>query len=140
MNTLLIVVVGIILVLLAAGMYRSHITNARVIDDLKANPSGERAARVMILTFPSGRELPVNYLKEGNQVFAGADGPWWRAFREGNVPVKVLIQGETLSGHARTVMDDKDYTLEVFARLRPDVPRWLPFWLNAYLVVIDLDD
>ena len=26
-----------------------------------------------------------------------------------------------------------------FLRLRPSVPKWLPEWLDAHLVVIDLD-
>ena len=26
-----------------------------------------------------------------------------------------------------------------FLRLRPNVPKWLPEWLDAHLVVIDLD-
>jgi hypothetical protein len=37
------------------------------------------------------------------------------------------------------VLDDPEYTRDVFERLRPDVPAWLPSWLDAYLVVIDID-
>jgi len=83
--------------------------------------------------------FPVNYLREGNLVFAGADGRWWREFREGNVPVTVEIRGEVFSGKASVVLDDPDYTRDVFKRLRPNVPKWLPLWLDAYLVVIELD-
>ncbi len=113
--------------------------NDAFMDDLRANPEGENAQRAMILVFPDGRELPVNYLREGDQVFVGADGPWWREFRDGDVPVQMLIRGEMLSGRAHTVLDDPDYTRDVFTRLRPNVPKWLPDWLDAYLVVIDLD-
>ena len=35
-------------------------------------------------------------------------------------------------------MDDAEYTRAVFQRLRPNVPKWLPDWLDAYLIVIDL--
>lgn len=113
--------------------------NPRVAAELRDNPQGERAGIVMLLELPDGRELPVNYLREGNQVFAGADGRWWRPLREGNAPVRLLIRGETLTGKARVVLDDPAYKREVFDRLRPRVPKWLPDWLDAHLVVIDLD-
>ncbi len=130
-----------LLVLAFIGMriYYATSVNPKVSQELRENPDGERAAIVMLLTFPDGRELPVNYLREGDQVFAGADGRWWRAFRDGDVPVKVLIKGEELTGRARAILDDPEYTREVFQRLRPNVPKWLPEWLDAYLVVIDLD-
>ena len=44
------------------------------------------------------------------------------------------------TGHARTVLDDPDYTADVFSRLRPTVPGWLPSWLNAKLVVVTLTE
>lgn len=121
------------------GLYNSLIVNPRVVQELLDHPDGPRAARVMLLGFPDGRRLPVNYLREGDLVFAGADGRWWRAFREGDVPVTVLIQGEEFHGRARTVLDDPQYTRAVFERLRPDVPDWLPEWLDAHLVVIELN-
>ena len=142
MKWLLVGVVSIVGLLLAVWLggraYYSLVVNDRVIQELREDPDGERANIVMLLTLPDGRELPVNYLREGNRVFAGADGRWWRAFRDGNVPVKVFIKGQAHSGRAYTVMDDPEYTREVFERLRPNVPKWLPDWLNAYLVVIDL--
>ena len=135
-----LVVLGI-LVLAFVGMrlYYAMNVNPKVAQELRDDPNGERAALVMLLTFPDGREIPVNYLREGDQVFAGADGRWWRAFREGDVPVTVFIKGEELTGRARTVLDDPEYTRDVFTRLRPNVPKWLPEWLDAYLVVIDLE-
>ena len=107
--------------------------------ELRDNPGGERAELVMLLIFQDGRELPVNYLREDDQVFVGADGRWWRAFRDGNVPVTVFIKGQEYAARARTVMNDPEYTREVFERLRPNVPKWLPDWLDAYLIVIDLE-
>ena len=121
-------------------VYTRLIFNPRVAEEISTDPQGERAAIVMLLAFPDGRELPLNYLREGSRVFAGADGRWWRAFRDGNVPVTLLIRGETLTGKARVVLDDPGYRREVFLRLRPDVPKWLPEWLDGHLVVIDLDD
>ncbi len=135
---------GITLSLATLGLagfvaYAHFIGNPRVIAELKSDPLGNRAGIVMLLTFPDGRTLPVNYLRDGNQVFAGADGLWWRALRAGDVPVTVEIRGEVLAGRARVVLDDPEYTRPLFKRLRPKVPKWLPQWLDAYLVAIDLD-
>lgn len=132
--------VGLLIVLIfSVRVYYAVSVNPNVTKELHANPSGKRAELVMLLTFPDGRELPVNYLREGNKVFAGADGRWWREFRAGDVPVKVFIKGQKYSGRASTVMNDPEYTRNVFKRLRPNVPKWLPDWLDAYLVVIELD-
>ena len=120
--------------------YALLIGNPRVMRELSSDPQGTRADSVMQLGLPNGRVLPVNYRREGNQVFVGADGPWWRAVREGNAPVTVTIRGETLTGRARVVLDDSDYKRDVFERLRPNVPKWLPAWLDAHLVVIELDE
>jgi len=127
-----------VMLYLGAFAYYNLVGNDHVVEELRNNPRGERANIVMLLTLPSGRVLPVNYLREGNQVFAGADGRWWRAFRDGDVPVRVMIKGEQFSGKARVVLDDPEYTRDVFSRLRPAAPQWLPEWLNANLIVIDL--
>ena len=133
-------IIGLLAALLLA--YRAYallFSIPRDVAELRNNPQGERAGIVMLLELPNGRELPVNYRRKGDQVFAGADGPWWRALRHGNAPVRVLIRGETLAGKARVVFDDPGYKRAVFDRLRPKVPKWLPEWLDAHLVVIDLD-
>lgn len=136
---LLIVLAVLVVAFLALRLLFGLIANPRVVEELRTDPQGERAGIVMLLTLPDGRVLPVNYRREGNQVFAGADGRWWRALRDGDVPVTVTIRGETLPGRARVVFDDPDYKRDVFARLRPNVPKWLPAWLDAQLVVIDLE-
>lgn len=115
--------------------YNSFIANPRIAETIRSDPTGPRAAKVMLLTLPSGRELPVNYLQEPGFVFAGADGPWWRELRDG-AEVAMLVRGEPLSGTARAVLDDPDYTRSVFARLRPTAPAWLPDWLNGKLIEI----
>jgi len=89
------------------------------------------------LTF-EGKTLPVNYLKEGDTVFMGVDGRWWRAFTGGAVPVTMLIQGETYDGLGVVVLDDPAYVKDVFSRLRPTAPEWLPAWLTGKLVVITI--
>ena len=136
----LIVLAVLVAAFLVLRLVFGPIANARVMEELASDPHGERAGIVMLLTLPGDRVLPVNYRREGNQVFAGADGRWWRALREGDVPVTVTIRGEALAGRARVVFDDPEYKRDVFARLRPNVPKWLPEWLDAHLVVIDLEE
>jgi len=108
--------------------------NARVVRELREDPQGERAQKVMLLTLPSGKELPVNYLREGNTVYAAADFPWWRELRGGGGRGSVLIRGEVLPGHVRVVEDDPELRASVFERLRPTAVSWA-----GTLVVIDLD-
>ncbi len=133
---------GVALVVLVAAyiFYVMNVVNPRVQNELLTNPDGERAGIVMLLGLPDGRTLPVNYLREGNVVFVGADGPWWRLFRSGDVPVRLVIRGKQTKGRGRVVLDDPDYTRRVFARLRPTAPEWLPEWLNGKLVVIDIEN
>ena len=134
-----VIVIAVLVVgFVALRVLYSLVVNPRVIAEIAANPQGERAGIVMVLTLPDGRALPVNYRREGNRVYAGADGRWWRSLRVGNAPVTVLIRGETFAGRARVSFDDPEFKADVFSRLRPSVPSWLPEWLDAHLVVIDL--
>ena len=89
------------------------------------------------MTLPDGDQIPTSYLREGNQVFAGADGHWWRALRDGDVPATLPIKSEGLKGKARAILDDPAYTNDVFKRLRSNVRKWLPNWLNGDFIVID---
>lgn len=126
------------LALLVAGYiaYTRYVVNPEVEADLRANPDGERAGRAMLLTFADGRTIPVNYLEEDGKIFVGADGPWWREFRDGGAPVTLEIRGAEVEGHAVVVLNDPAYTKDIFSRLRPAAPAWLPDWLNGKLVVI----
>ena len=94
----------------------------------------------MLVYLADGRMYPVNYLRENNLVFMGIDGLWWREFVDQGQPIAMHIKGEDFNGHAKTVLDDPKYKADVFSRLRPTVPRWLPDWLNAKLVVITVAD
>ena len=121
-----------------AGVVFSLIVNPIVSSELRNNPNGKEAQEAMLLTF-EGRTLPVNYLKEGNKVFIGVDGRWWRAFAGKGIPVSMLIIGETYKGFGELAPDDPVYIKNVFSKLRPTTPDWLPSWLHAQLVVITLD-
>jgi hypothetical protein len=113
------------LAVLAAGyaFYAARIANPRVERELREHPDGERARKVMLITLPSGRTLPVNYLREGDTVYAGADGRWWRELRGPGARVELLIRGESLVGQARAIEDDPDHRSKVFDRLRPSAPK-----------------
>ena len=67
------------------------------------------------------------------------DGRWWRAFAGKGIPVSMLIIGETYKGFGELAPDDPVYIKNVFSKLRPTMPDWLPSWLHAQLVVITLD-
>lgn len=127
-------IVGCALVVVVGAALASSCMNARVVRELRENPQGERAKKTMVLTMPSGRECPVNYLREGNTVYAGADFPWWRELRPDGGRGSVLIQGETYAGFMRAVEDDPELRTSVFARLRPNAIEW---W--GVLVVIELE-
>ena len=98
----LALIVAVIMASLVAGYiaYVTMIGNPRVVTGLKEHLMVESAERAMLLTFPDGKTIPVNYLREDKRVYAGADGAWWRAFEGEGATVTLLIQGEALTGHA----------------------------------------
>jgi hypothetical protein len=120
--------------------YTEFVTNPRVIAELEARRDSERASRVTVMYFDDGATIPVNYLKDGSTVYVGADGRWWRRFRAPGSRVTLLIEGQLSKGHGVAILDDPERTREVFDRLRPAVPRWLPRALDAVLVEISLGE
>jgi len=136
----MMVLLGVLaVVFIAFSSYWTLIKNPQIVRELQDDPQGTRAGIVMLLTFPDGKRLPVNYLRESDTVYVGADGPWWRAFRDKGAPVSLEIRGQQLSGHAVAILDDKARVDDVFSRLRPTVPQWLPDWMNGKLIVISLE-
>lgn len=136
----ILAIVIVVLASLVCGYfyYSMAVINPSVVKEIISNPDGERAGIVGLFTLPSGRKLPANYLREGNKVFVGVDGRWWRELTGSENQISMLIRGEVLKGTARVVLNDPTYTSDVFARLRPKAPGWLPVWLNGKLVVITL--
>ncbi len=120
-----------------AAYYYAHWVNPRVERELRERPNGERAQQVMLITLPSGRRLPVNYLLEDGRVYAGADGRWWTELRGGFHDVELLVRGQRIQGRARVVLDDRDYTRDVFSRLRPNA---IPGFGTLVEVLLDPDD
>ena len=76
----ILAIVIVVLASLVCGYlyYSMAVINPRVVKEITSNPDGERAGIVGLFTLPSGRKLPANYLREGNKVFVGVDGRWWR--------------------------------------------------------------
>ena len=134
MKWLAIILASAVALLVGGAFVYSWWMNPRVIRELRDDPQGERAQKAMLLTLPSGKALPVNYLRDGDRVYAAADFPWWRELRGEGGRASVLIRGETLHGQIRVVEDDPELRESVFARLRPTAPRWM-----GTLVVIELD-
>jgi hypothetical protein len=127
-------VAAVVVLVLGYAVYMTQWANPGVVRELRENPQGERAKKVMLLTLPSGKAIPVNYLRDGDSVYAAADGSWWRELRDGGGRGSALIQGETLHGHVRAVLHDPELRDSVFERLRPTAPRFL-----GTMVVLELD-
>ena len=91
-------IVAAVPVLLVVGywLYMVQVANPRVVRELVEHPNGERALKSMLLTLPSGRRIPVNYLREDQMVYAGADGSWWKELVGDGFRVTLLVRGETL--------------------------------------------
>ena len=136
MKWLLIGVAVLVCLYLGLKVYYAMVVNPRVVEELRAHPNGERAAKVMVMYFDDGAQIPVNYLREGDKVFAGSDGRWWRRFGDTGADVTMLIEGQMLRGRGIAIRNDPARTEDVFSRLRPTVPKWLPTWLDATLVEI----
>ncbi|MEM7412043.1 MAG: hypothetical protein AAF430_17580 [Myxococcota bacterium] len=132
-----ILVGALLLVVLffASACVYSWWVNPGVERELREDPDGDRAQKVMLLTLPSGKTIPVNYLREGDFVYAGADFPWWRSIPPEGGPGTVFIRGEELTGTVRAVTDDPERRADVFSRLRPDAVSWA-----GTLVVVELDE
>jgi len=128
-----IVVVALLVILAGYATFVTLVGNPWVVSELRRDPDGARARRVMLITLPSGQIIPVNYLREEDRVYAAADGRWWKSLRGQGAPVELLVRGETLMGHARAIEDEPDHRSAIFDRLRPSAPK-----LFGTLIQIDL--
>jgi hypothetical protein len=103
----LLMMLGVLFVAIpAVFLVYETVRNPQVVQELRQDPTGERADKVMLLRLPSGRELPVNYLREGDRIYAGADGRWWKELEMGDAVVRVWVRGEEFEARGRAVLDD----------------------------------
>lgn len=135
MRMLRYVVIAVVGIVLLAPLVFS-VMNRGVVRELREQPDGERAKEVMLLTLPSKKSIPVNYLREDEIVWAAADFPWWRELRGDGEPVTVWIRGESLRGLGRAVEDDPALRRSVFERLRPTAPLWAGTLLEIRLAEV----
>ncbi len=131
-----VLILIVILAVLVAGYvgYMRLIVNPNVVHELRDNPNGERAHKVMLIVLPDGKTFPVNYLREGDTVYAAADGAWWRQLRGQGAPVELLVRGETLNGQARAIEGDAEHRSAVFDRLLPNAPKIFGMLVQIELV------
>ena len=137
-----IILPGVVVLLIAgtvAMQWRGDTINARVMNEIRSDPFGERARKTMIATLEDGRVYPVNYLREDGRVYMGIDGLWWRVFRGGGSRVQMEINDRIVTGTGVVILDEPARVDDIFSRLRPTVPEWLPRALNGKLVEITPD-
>ena len=115
------ILISIAVVAVAALLF-AYARHRATFSELRENPTGARSERVMLITLPSGRAFPVNYLRDPGVVYAAADSGWWKELAGDGKTVTLLIKGEELRGTARAVEDDPELRSSVFKRLRPTAP------------------
>jgi hypothetical protein len=133
MKYALIAAIGLAVLMAAYLVYAATVVNPRVERELREDPDGVRARRVMLITLPSGKTIPVNYLRDGETVYAAADGRWWRELSGAGARVEILVQGEKRVGQARAIEDEPERRSQILDRLRPTAPK-----IFGTLVQIDL--
>ena len=132
-------VVGMVVLLVVgtvAMKWRGDTVNTRVMNEIRSEPFGERARKTMIVTLEDERVYPVNFLREDGRVYMGIDGLWWRVFQGEGSRVQMEINDRIVTGTGVVILDDPARVDDVFSRLRPTVPEWLPRALNGKLVEI----
>ena len=134
--------IGVVVLLVVgtvAMKWRGDTVNTRVMNEIRSEPFGERARKTMIVTLEDGRVYPVNFLREDGRVYMGIDGLWWRVFQGEGSRVQMEINDQIVTGTGVVILDDPARVDDVFSRLRPTVPEWLPRALNGKLVEITPD-
>ncbi|ETW94907.1 MAG: hypothetical protein ETSY1_32805 [Candidatus Entotheonella factor] len=64
------------------------------------------------------KTFPVDYLRNSDTVYVGADSGWWKDL-EGGAEVRMLIQGREWVGWAMPILNDPDRSAAGFKTLRP---------------------
>lgn len=139
MKIALLVAAGVAALVILFIFHTRLVQNPRAVAELERAPDGERAGRVLVISLPSGKTIPVNYWidpeeRERTVVYVASDFFWWRELRGAGAPVEVVVRGRRRSGHARAIEDDPVRRDRVYAGLRPTAPKWF-----GVLVEIVLD-
>lgn len=121
----IVVSIGLTIAISGFAVYQVYFVNPKIVRELIENPEGKTAARVMLIDFPSGKRLPVNYLEKDDAFWAGADGPWWREFREPGLNISIFVKGASVNTHGVAIENDEQLTKKIFAELRPTAPDWV---------------
>lgn len=80
------------------------------------------------------KTFPVDYLREADTVYVGADSSWWEPL-EGGAEVRMLIQGAELVGWATPILDDPERITAGFKKLRPGTYK-RALWTGAVFIEI----
>jgi hypothetical protein len=129
MRILLFAIAGITAMITLFVLHTRLVQNPRVEAELAAAPQGERAGRVLVLSLPSGKAIPVNYWIDPGEtdrstVYVASDFFWWRELRGAGAPVEVSLRGQRWTGHGRAIEEDPARRDRVFDGLRPTAPKW----------------
>ena len=84
------------------------------------------------------KTFPVDYLREADTIYVGADSDWWQPL-EGGAQVRMLIQGRERSGRAMPILNDPDRIESGFKKLRPST-YWRALWTGAVFIEIKLEN
>ena len=101
------------------------------------------SGRTMLITMENRetsqmKTFPVNYLREGDTVYMGADFSWWKHL-EGGAEVRMLIQGTEFVGWATPILDDPARSSAGFQKLRPWTYKRAE-WTGAVFVEAKIQD
>lgn len=108
---------------------------------LRSEWHGLLSERQMLMTMKQRdtselKTFPVNYLREADTVYVGADSKWWKHLENG-AEVRMLIKGTELVGWATPILDDPDRSAEGFKKLRPLTYK-RALWTEAVFIEIQI--
>ena len=111
--------------------------NPSIVSELQSTPITPRAERLLVLALPD-RELPLRYLQQGDCLYLGAGGTWWRQLQT-PLSVQVWLRGHPQTAIAQAFPGASAVRKPVMRQLRD---RWPASWLRVIrkgqLVLVDL--
>lgn len=94
---------------------------------LRSPLHGLMSADTMLITFRGRKSgtaytTPVTYIRDDDRVRIFTESGWWRNCRDG-APVELVLAGETVSGRATAVAEDREAIAAGISELLRRVPR-----------------